>query len=189
MITEQARIVASEAGIPRTQFKASRAWASKFMKRAGFSLRGVGGSACAKSFLLHTRRKCSPSIVTSSTPRLPAVLDRPNRRSGTKLPPYLVFKRKTMPLETFPKGVVVRVNKKGYMTDDTVVECYCFVWLLRRGASLKDHIPNLLVLDSFRIHLTAKVKAELRKEHTDMLVIPGGLTGQLQPRRRCQQAF
>ncbi|KAG0418966.1 hypothetical protein HPB47_004464 [Ixodes persulcatus] len=39
MVTERARIIALEAGIPRTQFKASRSWASKFMKRAGFSLR------------------------------------------------------------------------------------------------------------------------------------------------------
>lgn len=38
MITEQALKIVSETGIPRTQFKASRAWASKFMKWAGFSL-------------------------------------------------------------------------------------------------------------------------------------------------------
>lgn len=75
----------------------------------------------------------------------------------------------------------MRVNQKGYMTENMVVKRYRLVWLLRPGASLKDHIPNLLVLDSFRGHLTDKVKAELRKEHTDMLVIPGGLTGQLQP--------
>lgn len=100
---------------------------------------------------------------------------------GTKLRPYIVFKRKTMPKEALPKGVVVRVNEKGFMTDDMVVEWYRLVWLLRPGASLKKDIPNMLVLDSFRGHLTAKVKAVLQKEHTDMLVIPGGLTGQLQP--------
>lgn len=52
--------------------------------------------------------------------------------------------------------------------------------LLGPGASLKKDIPNLLVLDSFRGHLTAKVKAVLQKEHTDMLVIPSGFTGQFQ---------
>ncbi|KAH6920224.1 hypothetical protein HPB50_028788 [Hyalomma asiaticum] len=45
--------------------------------------------------------------------------------------------------------------------------------------SLKEDIPNLLVLDSFRGHLTDKVKAH--KECIDLLVIPSGLTGQHQP--------
>ncbi|KAH6933523.1 hypothetical protein HPB50_015896 [Hyalomma asiaticum] len=52
---------------------------------------------------------------------------------------------------------------------------------LKPGAFLKKDIPNLLVFNSFRGHLTAKVKAVLWKECTDMLVIPCGLTGQLQP--------
>ncbi|KAL1472806.1 hypothetical protein MTO96_039090 [Rhipicephalus appendiculatus] len=42
---------------------------------------------------------------------------------GTKLRPYIVFKRKTMPKEVLLKGVVVRANAKGFMTDDMVVEC------------------------------------------------------------------
>lgn len=64
---------------------------------------------------------------------------------GTKLCSYLVFKRKTMPSETVPEDVVVRVNQKGYMTDDMVVEWYRLAWLLRPVASLKDHTSNLLV--------------------------------------------
>ncbi|KAH7958751.1 hypothetical protein HPB49_004450 [Dermacentor silvarum] len=100
---------------------------------------------------------------------------------GTKLRLYIAFKRKTMPKETLPKGVAVRANAKGFMTDEVVVELYRLVWLLKPGASLMREIPNLLVLDSFRAHLTAKVKAVLQKERTDTLIIPGGLTGQLQP--------
>jgi hypothetical protein len=37
----------------------------------------------------------------------------------------------------------------------------------------------MLVLDSFKEHLTQQVKEELRKANTD-LVIPGGMTSQLQ---------
>ena len=33
--------------------------------------------------------------------------------AGQKLPPMVIFKRITMPREEFPRGVVVRVNKKG----------------------------------------------------------------------------
>ncbi|KAL1466297.1 hypothetical protein MTO96_026772, partial [Rhipicephalus appendiculatus] len=32
---------------------------------------------------------------------------------GRKLPPFIIFKRKTLPKEAFPRDVVVRVNEKG----------------------------------------------------------------------------
>ena len=34
---------------------------------------------------------------------------------GTKLKPMVIFKRKTMPKEKFPKGVLVHVHPKGWM--------------------------------------------------------------------------
>ncbi|KAL1444446.1 hypothetical protein MTO96_029867 [Rhipicephalus appendiculatus] len=36
---------------------------------------------------------------------------------GRKLPPFVIFKRKTMPKEAFPPGVVLHVNQKGYMDE------------------------------------------------------------------------
>ena len=38
-----------------------------------------------------------------------------------------------------------------------------------------------LILDSFRGHLTDSVKEKCQKEKCDMVVIPGGMTGMLQP--------
>ncbi|KAH8026354.1 hypothetical protein HPB51_020338 [Rhipicephalus microplus] len=38
---------------------------------------------------------------------------------GRKLPPFNIFKRKTMPKEVFPPHVVVRVKKKGYIVEAT----------------------------------------------------------------------
>ncbi|TWW64308.1 hypothetical protein D4764_03G0013160 [Takifugu flavidus] len=35
--------------------------------------------------------------------------------NGQKLPPILIFKRKTLPKEAFPAGVVVKANQKGWM--------------------------------------------------------------------------
>lgn len=99
---------------------------------------------------------------------------------GTKLQPYVVFKRKTIPKnENFPKKVIVRVNAKGYMTGDMVVQWFRLVWCLWPGALLR--LNNVLVLDSFRGHPTSKAKDKLRRAGTDMLVIPAGLTSQLQP--------
>ena len=36
---------------------------------------------------------------------------------GTKLPPYVVFKRKTMPKDKLPSGVIVRVQEQGWFND------------------------------------------------------------------------
>ncbi|KAK7921805.1 hypothetical protein WMY93_008707 [Mugilogobius chulae] len=37
--------------------------------------------------------------------------------SGLKLPPMVIFKRMTMPKEKLPKGIVVKVNTKGWMIE------------------------------------------------------------------------
>lgn len=39
-----------------------------------------------------------------------------------KLPPFVVFKWKTLPKETFPPSGMARVNKKGFFNEDTVLE-------------------------------------------------------------------
>ena len=43
---------------------------------------------------------------------------------GTKLPPMVIFKRKTMPKEKFPVGVIVHVHQKGWMDTDGMM-----IWL------------------------------------------------------------
>ena len=37
---------------------------------------------------------------------------------GTKLKPMVIFKRKTMPKEKFPKGVLVHVHPKAWMDEN-----------------------------------------------------------------------
>ena len=37
---------------------------------------------------------------------------------GTKLPPMLIFKRKNMPKEAIPRGVIVHVHDKGWMDEN-----------------------------------------------------------------------
>ena len=99
---------------------------------------------------------------------------------GRKLPPYIIFKRKTIPKgERFPKGAVIRAQEKGWMTNELMVDWIRCVWLRRPGALL--NLPNMLVLDAFRGHLTEEVKSILKRNKTDQVVIPGGMTSQLQP--------
>ncbi|KAM7309473.1 Pogo transposable element with KRAB domain [Ixodes scapularis] len=99
---------------------------------------------------------------------------------GHKLPPFIVFKRKTLPTkEVFPPKVIVRVNEKGFFNEETVLEWFRLVWCRRPGALLKPR--SMLVLDSFRAHITDRVKKAVANAGCDLAIIPGGMTSALQP--------
>ncbi|EEC17016.1 POGO family transposase, putative [Ixodes scapularis] len=57
------------------------------------------------------------------------------------------------------------------------------VWEQRSGARLSGPAGtrSMLQLDSFRGHLTPEVKTKLRNINSDLVVIPGGMTPELQP--------
>ncbi|XP_030066606.1 pogo transposable element with KRAB domain [Microcaecilia unicolor] len=98
---------------------------------------------------------------------------------GTKLPPMLIFKRKTMLKEAIPRGVIVHVHDKGWMDENGMKIWIEKVWSKRPGGLLKK--PALLVLDQFRAHITEATKKRFKEEKTHLAIIPGGLTSQLQP--------
>ncbi|KAG2459032.1 POGK protein, partial [Polypterus senegalus] len=98
---------------------------------------------------------------------------------GTKLPPMLIFKRKTFPKEAIPRGVVVHVHDKGWMDEKGMRLWIEKVWSKRPGGLLKK--PSLLVLDQFRAHIADTTKKNFKEVKTHLAVIPGGLTSQLQP--------
>jgi len=98
---------------------------------------------------------------------------------GTKLRPIVVFKRKTIPKDKFPNGVIVKVHPKGWMDENLVNEWLDLVWFSRPGALLKPQA--LLVWDQFRAHLCDSVKQKLYRKKTRQVVIPGGCTSVLQP--------
>lgn len=99
---------------------------------------------------------------------------------GHKLPPFLILKRKTIPKnEKFPNDVIIRANQNGWMTADLMTEWIRIVWHRRPGGLRRPR--NMLVLDAFKGHLTDSVKEELKRSNTDLVIIPGGMTSQLQP--------
>ena len=97
---------------------------------------------------------------------------------GGKLPPMVIFKRKTPPKDKFPSSVIIHQHPKGWI-DEGVKKWLNQVWVRRNRGLLKK--PSLLVWDQFKAHLTEKVKRKLKEEKTTQVVIPGGLTGMLQP--------
>jgi hypothetical protein len=66
---------------------------------------------------------------------------------GTKLPPLLIFKRKTLPKEKLPAGVYVHAHPKGWMDEERMKLWIEKVWSRRPGGLLKK--PALLVWDQF----------------------------------------
>lgn len=42
--------------------------------------------------------------------------------NGQKLPPMVIFKRKTLPKENFPASIVIKANSKGWMDEEKMSE-------------------------------------------------------------------
>lgn len=102
---------------------------------------------------------------------------------GTKLLPAVVFKRKTMPKEKFPAGVLILVQQKGWVDEKILSTWVDKVWANRPGGLLKKR--SLLVWDMFRVHLMDSIKKKLIDAKTHQAVIPGGTTSVLQPLDVC----
>lgn len=98
---------------------------------------------------------------------------------GSKLPPLLIFKRKTLPKCTIPHGMYIHVHPKGWMDGEGMKLWLQRVWSRRPGGLLKK--SSLLVCDQFRAHITESAKILAAELKTHLAVIPGGLTSQLQP--------
>ena len=84
-----------------------------------------------------------------------------------------------MPKEEIPPGVVVHVHEKGWMEENGMYLWIKNVWENRPGGLLKK--KACLVYDMFKAHLVEPVKKRLEDINTDVAIIPGGLTSQLQP--------
>ena len=88
----------------------------------------------------------------------------------------VIFKRKTVPKINTKHGVVVSAQEKGWMNSDQMN-----VWIEKAWRSRLGRRRSLLVYDAFEAHVKDPVKAALKRENTDLAVIPGGLTSLLQP--------
>jgi hypothetical protein len=98
---------------------------------------------------------------------------------GRKLTPFVILRRKNLPKEKLPTGIIFKCNKKGWMMEELMVKWLKEVWHRRLGALLKKR--GMLVLDAFKGHLTQKVKtAASNLLNTDLMIIPVAMTSQLQ---------
>uniref|UniRef100_A0A8C3TJ34 HTH CENPB-type domain-containing protein n=1 Tax=Catharus ustulatus TaxID=91951 RepID=A0A8C3TJ34_CATUS len=99
---------------------------------------------------------------------------------GQKLHPMVIFKRKTLPKDKFPKGIKVEVNPKGWMDEEVMRTWLTEVYAGRPGGFFHS-LLGLLIFDSMCTHKTESVKAMVKKMNSELAVIPGGLTKEVQP--------
>ena len=99
---------------------------------------------------------------------------------GQKLPPMVIFKRRTLPKEKFPAGLIIKANPKGWMDEEMISDWLREVYV-KRPDGFFHKSPSLLIYDSMRAHLIDAVKAKVKKTYSDLAVITGGLTKELQP--------
>ncbi|XP_077573837.1 uncharacterized protein LOC144197115 isoform X2 [Stigmatopora nigra] len=96
--------------------------------------------------------------------------------NGQKLPPMVIFKQKTPLQEVFPDGVVVKTNQNGWMDQDKMRD-----WLRQVYVERPDGSPSLLICDSMPGHLSVEVANHVMDMNSELVVIPRGLTKELQP--------
>ncbi|TWW81746.1 hypothetical protein D4764_01G0015610 [Takifugu flavidus] len=75
--------------------------------------------------LTHTVEKKGTSMVaicTTGHEKLSFTVVLGCHGNGQKLPPMVIFKRKTLPKEAFPARVVVKANQKGWMDEEKMKE-------------------------------------------------------------------
>ena len=92
---------------------------------------------------------------------------------GPKLNPMVIFKRVTIPCQTFPASVVVNCNKKG-MVDIATTK----LWIEKCYQTRPDGFfskSSLLIMDAMAAHKEESVKKMPNSSGCHIAIIPGGL--------------
>lgn len=134
---------------------------------------------CPPNYTVDSRGKDSISITTTGHEKSAFTVVLSCAADGTKLPPMIIFKRKTIPKEHFPKGIEVRAVEKGWMNEDLMISWINTIYRKRKGTFFNP--AALLIMDSMRAHRVEKVKSACKSSKAELAIIPGGLTKVLQP--------
>lgn len=79
----------------------------------------------------------------------------------------------------FASGFIVSANEKGWMDTGLVLGRVGNTWLEKPSGSLG--LWAMFLLDAFRCHLDERMKDKVATCNTNLVVIPGSMTSQLQP--------
>uniref|UniRef100_A0A3B3CPS1 HTH CENPB-type domain-containing protein n=1 Tax=Oryzias melastigma TaxID=30732 RepID=A0A3B3CPS1_ORYME len=186
-------------------FRGGPSWCFRFMRRRHLSIRQKTATPAAaedydeklsvfRSYICSkiTDQKIPPHRVTgvdevalsfdvtveSGKPALTVVLG--CHGNGQKLPAMVILRRKTLPKDPFPAGVVVRANQRGRMDEEDMRAWLREVYLQRPNGYFHAS-PSLLICDATHAHLTATAVNQAELPDSELVVVPAGLTNKLQP--------
>ncbi|KAF4790647.1 hypothetical protein TURU_138682 [Turdus rufiventris] len=94
---------------------------------------------------------------------------------GQKLRPMVIFKRKMLPEDKFPKGINVAMNPKGWM-DEWVMRTWLTEVYAHRPGGFFHPLPGLLIFNYMCAHKTESMRAMMKRMKSELAVILGGLT-------------
>ena len=102
-------------------------------------------------------------------------------QTGEKLPPAIIVKSNSTRLKRarikLVDGVMIFQNPKTSMANSDIMER----WIRTMMPTVTEGKKNVLILDSFRGHLTDGIGVACTETNTLRAVIPGGLTSHIQP--------
>ncbi|CAB4430268.1 unnamed protein product [Rhizophagus irregularis] len=99
---------------------------------------------------------------------------------GTKLPAVsavCIFKLKNISKETFPHGIYIRGNEKGWVNEQKMLWWVENVWTSRNCFGN----PRSMCIRFFSWAYSKFCQKSISEKNTNIAVIPGGCTSKLQP--------
>jgi hypothetical protein len=129
-----------------------------------------------------------PAHCTGTSDRVTAVLSVCS--NGEKLQPMIIFKgtsngriARTIHSRNspYPREAAYAMQPNAWMSEDIMVEWIERIFIPYTLMARDNNQRVVLILDTLRAHQTEEIRRLIRENHIQLLYIPGGLTGQLQP--------
>lgn len=99
-----------------------------------------------------------------------------SRADGTKINPLIIFKgKRPKKEEKYVTGVTVVFTDNGWINDDVAA------WWMRKAIGCLRSSRVALIWDTYSAHMTPKIHLQAKECKTELLYIPGGCTGLVQP--------
>ncbi|KAJ8009155.1 hypothetical protein DPEC_G00085960 [Dallia pectoralis] len=114
--------------------------------------------------------------------RLRSIKTKTSHHKSSFFPTACVYKDPEIaPVKRHAYDVIIKANPKGWMDEEKMSEWLREIYA-RRLDGFFHKSPSLLICDSMDAHLTNAVKNQVKQTNSELAIIPGGLTKELQPR-------
>ena len=97
---------------------------------------------------------------------------------GRKLPPFVIFKRKSCPSNPYGRRMLLSANANGWITEALMLRWMSCIW---GNMKLNKDEMKMLILDKCTSHIKPSVIKAAKEDHNFIDFIPAGCTSLVQP--------